>query len=134
MLLSEKQAIEAKLDPDAVDQQVGGRGQGPEACQWRRCLGEVVLHTWRADYSYSVGLRCLQCKAMPTPCLQVALEVEAARKAAEAQARIEVEALQQRLRWEIRLLHEVLGARGQLCMACCLHADAGSSVHATADQ
>lgn len=38
MLLSEKQAIEAKLDPDAVDQQVGGRGQGPGACQWRRCF------------------------------------------------------------------------------------------------
>lgn len=33
------------------------------------------------------------------PTLQVALEVEAARRAAEAQARIEVEALQQRLRW-----------------------------------
>jgi hypothetical protein len=50
VLLSEKLAVEARLDPGAVDQ-------------------------------------------------QVAAEVKAARRAAEAQARIEVDALQQRLRW-----------------------------------
>ena len=61
MLLSEKLAVEARLDPGAVD-------------------------------------------------LQVAAEVEAARRAAEAQARIEVEALQQRLRW-------VGGHWGGACLA-----------------
>lgn len=58
----------------------------------------------------------MQC---PPPCLQVALEVEAARKAAEAQARIEVEALEQRLRWATRLVMSTRH-KGELCMACCM--------------
>ena len=48
MLVSEKQAIEAKLDPDAVDQQVGWVAGGTRGCCLPAELREeaaMVLHS-----------------------------------------------------------------------------------------
>ena len=74
------------------------------------------VETWLGCHAAHSGAAWLVTSPFASPLpAQVALEVEAARRAAEAQARVEVEALQQRLRW-VRLW----GRRLRNIITCCM--------------